>query len=75
MKMAADGLSVIRIDDPTTIICQERVTICYYCCTAWKGGGKYGKCGKCGVATYCSKECQAADWKDLGHRDICKLLK
>ena len=29
------------------------------------------KCSRCKSATYCSKECQAADW-DSHHKTICK---
>jgi hypothetical protein len=31
---------------------------------------KLSTCGRCGVAVYCSKECQKADWKN-GHKRIC----
>jgi hypothetical protein len=30
-------------------------------------------CVKCGVARYCSKDCQKADWKE--HRKVCSELK
>lgn len=29
------------------------------------------KCGKCGIAKYCSKECQVAGWKG-GHNKLCQ---
>lgn len=28
-------------------------------------------CGRCKIPTYCSKECQRADWKTGGHKDRC----
>ncbi|KAL0574360.1 hypothetical protein V5O48_007602 [Marasmius crinis-equi] len=34
---------------------------------------KVQRCGGCRVATYCSRECQRADWK-AGHREKCKSL-
>jgi|GEM_PF-3206999 len=34
---------------------------------------KVMRCARCKVAAYCSKECQAGDWKR--HKQICQLLK
>mmetsp|Transcript_14833 Transcript_14833/g.30382 ORF Transcript_14833/g.30382 Transcript_14833/m.30382 type:complete len:283 (-) Transcript_14833:147-995(-) len=33
------------------------------------------RCGKCGVAVYCSRTCQIADWKDKDdpHKHLCQL--
>jgi len=31
-------------------------------------------CGGCGLASYCSEECQTADWKDR-HHILCPLMK
>jgi hypothetical protein len=39
------------------------------CAKCGKKGGK--KCGKCQQVYYCSKECQAQDWKS--HKAFCKL--
>ena len=38
--------------------------------------GKPGRkvCGGCGVARYCSEECQLVDWTERGHRAVCKKL-
>ncbi|OSX68954.1 hypothetical protein BU14_2048s0001 [Porphyra umbilicalis] len=30
------------------------------------------RCGSCKVATYCGRPCQAADWRDGGHRRVCR---
>ena len=30
-------------------------------------------CGKCNVASYCSRECQVAAWR-IGHKFACKSL-
>eukprot|EP01102_Stenamoeba_stenopodia_P020629 TRINITY_DN8120_c0_g1_i1.p1 TRINITY_DN8120_c0_g1~~TRINITY_DN8120_c0_g1_i1.p1 ORF type:complete len:404 (+),score=74.39 TRINITY_DN8120_c0_g1_i1:33-1214(+) len=35
---------------------------------------KLRKCSGCGVAQYCGRECQLADWKK-GHKEACKNLK
>ncbi|MCX5924811.1 MAG: ankyrin repeat domain-containing protein, partial [Candidatus Dependentiae bacterium] len=32
------------------------------------------KCGKCKIASYCSKECQTAHWKTGGHKAVCLSL-
>ncbi len=45
-----------------------------YCSNCWKNaeddGILQGRCGRCGMVTYCSKECQVADWK-AKHKNIC----
>ncbi|KLO13730.1 hypothetical protein SCHPADRAFT_350229 [Schizopora paradoxa] len=35
----------------------------------------FKKCANCGMAHYCSKECQSRAWKEGGHRTQCKSLK
>lgn len=30
------------------------------------------KCGRCDVVSYCSRECQARDWKS--HKSVCKVV-
>jgi len=37
------------------------------------GGVKLLKCSKCGLAKYCSRECQVADWPN--HKKLCRLAK
>jgi len=32
-------------------------------------------CASCKLVSYCSKECQVLDWKEGGHRDVCKKKK
>ncbi|KAM7186078.1 N-lysine methyltransferase SMYD2 [Naviculisporaceae sp. PSN 640] len=44
------------------------------------GGGEDGsvgllKCTGCGVARYCSKECQVKGWNEGGHKSDCKVIK
>lgn len=31
-------------------------------------------CGKCGIASYCSRACQSSAWKD-GHKIACTSLE
>ena len=59
----------------------EGVTLCTFCGIGegdWKeeeGEGKWvkkmQKCGGCQYVGYCSKACQAKDWKK-GHKEVCK---
>ncbi|KIM42969.1 hypothetical protein M413DRAFT_26187 [Hebeloma cylindrosporum] len=39
-------------------------------------GRDFQRCGKCGVALYCGKECQRASWRDKNfpHKEVCPLL-
>ena len=41
--------------------------ICFYCCKS----APSSKCGKCGIAFYCNRECQANDWKNGRHKHTC----
>ena len=34
-----------------------------------------GPCKGCGTAAYCSTECQKIDWRDRGHRAVCKKIQ
>ena len=40
---------------------------------AGEGAGSM-KCSGCRVAWYCNAACQLADWRDGGHRRVCKAL-
>ncbi|KAI1105304.1 hypothetical protein F4804DRAFT_304485 [Jackrogersella minutella] len=33
------------------------------------------QCMGCGAAAYCSKECQARGWNEMGHKTNCKVIK
>lgn len=39
-------------------------------------GREFQRCGKCGIALYCGKECQTSSWrdKDFPHKKICPIL-
>ncbi len=45
-----------------------------YCSNCWKSFSddrrSKGRCGRCGMVTYCSKECQVADW-NAKHKNLC----
>jgi hypothetical protein len=47
---------------------EQRGLCCSYCC---KWGAK-ATCSKCKFTTYCSTECQVADWKEGNHKHECK---
>ncbi|KAJ7637954.1 hypothetical protein DFH06DRAFT_904745, partial [Mycena polygramma] len=40
---------------------------CYTCSSP--GDPELRKCGRCGVARYCSTDCQRANWSS--HRELC----
>lgn len=60
--------TVIRVDDPSTVmVVGGKQNMCRYC-----GEENALKlCGGCKRVKYCSKECQAEDWKTLDHKMIC----
>ena len=68
-RLAAHGKSMIRVDDPNTVIMSEKrkIDMCFYC---GKEQSRY-TCSRCKAAKYCSKECQNNDWKMLNHIDVC----
>ncbi|XP_066282136.1 uncharacterized protein [Branchiostoma lanceolatum] len=43
-------------------------------CCSWcnSPGTNLKRCARCHVKFYCSKECQAKDWKEGGHKHECK---
>ncbi|KXJ87726.1 hypothetical protein Micbo1qcDRAFT_197712 [Microdochium bolleyi] len=55
------------------------------CGSCGKGGGTeddgattattLSRCLGCGIAVYCSKECQAVSWNELDHKSNCKVLR
>ena len=36
--------------------------------------GDLQRCGQCGWRCYCGAECQRKDWKQMGHRHVCKAI-
>lgn len=47
---------------------------CSYLRCAEVQGGKSKRCTGCRTARYCSTACQHADWRQGGHRQVCRLL-
>lgn len=45
---------------------------CGSCGTVEEPGVKLNLCARCKTVHYCSRECQAADWKTGGHKALCK---
>ena len=41
------------------------------CCGCGKAAVKLMKCSKCKTVSYCSRECQVADWKE--HKKVCNV--
>ncbi|KAH8064421.1 hypothetical protein JL722_1291 [Aureococcus anophagefferens] len=39
------------------------------------GADKAKACQGCGTTAYCSTECQRIDWRDRGHRKVCKKIQ
>ena len=36
--------------------------------------GKLQRCAQCGWRCYCGAECQRKDWKQMGHKRVCKAI-
>ncbi|KAK7236141.1 hypothetical protein SO694_0006003 [Aureococcus anophagefferens] len=39
------------------------------------GADKAKACQGCGTTAYCSTDCQRIDWRDRGHRKVCKKIQ
>uniref|UniRef100_A0A914Y6F9 MYND-type domain-containing protein n=1 Tax=Panagrolaimus superbus TaxID=310955 RepID=A0A914Y6F9_9BILA len=74
MRLARDGMNVIRVESPEFIYIDKSSTSnkCHCC---GKEEGKILSCSGCMMAKYCSKECQKHDWIEFNHKEICKHLK
>jgi tetratricopeptide (TPR) repeat protein len=46
------------------------LNICTIC-----GADKAKACRGCGTTAYCSTDCQRIDWRDRGHRKVCKKIQ
>ena len=71
MRMAADMKSAIRVDDASSIILHGDTHNVKNMCRCCSEENASFTCSKCKVARYCSKECQAIDWKQNNHKLIC----
>ena len=43
-------------------------------CERLEDGAAFHRCGRCKQAYYCSRDCQARDWKDGLHKKHCGKL-
>lgn len=70
VRMAVDEKPMIRIDDFKSIILmnETKEKMCRYC---GEENSRFN-CQRCGLAHYCSKECQIQDLKILNHKLVCK---
>lgn len=71
MRQAASRETLIRIDDPKSVIFSDLKEICWSCTQSKEEVAKLSNCAKC-KAKYCSRECQIFDWNN-GHKLICGL--
>ncbi|KLO07110.1 hypothetical protein SCHPADRAFT_664388 [Schizopora paradoxa] len=60
-------LSQMQALDSTPMACDN--------CYKFDERANFKKCAGCGMAHYCSKDCQARAWKEKGHKAECKDLK
>lgn len=69
IRMAKDGMPMLRVDDPKSLVLMENVKfkMCRFCGSE---NSKYN-CARCLNSFYCSQQCQINDWKILDHKLIC----
>ncbi|KLO20020.1 hypothetical protein SCHPADRAFT_25259 [Schizopora paradoxa] len=60
-------LSQMQALDSTPMACDN--------CYKFDERANFKKCAGCGMAHYCSKDCQGRAWKEKGHKAECKNLK
>ena len=58
---------------------QQEGPVCFHCGKEATNEVTFPKCSKCGVASYCSRECQVSNWKSggdkIGHKHACAAYK
>ena len=47
---------------------------CDVCGKVAAEGAELQRCGQCGWRCYCGAECQRKDWKQMGHKRVCKAI-
>jgi len=73
-RIAMDGDITIRVESSDLVHFGDIKIICYYCLQEFpKQNLKI--CSRCNDSYYCSRECHEKDWKELGHKIICKKKK
>jgi len=57
----------------------EEGRVCFHCGKEEANEVTFPKCSKCGVASYCSRDCQVSNWKSggdkMGHKFTCTAYK
>ncbi len=71
--MSCDNVSCAHfaVNDHLRVLIPVPLLQCY----KFDERASYKKCAGCGMAHYCSRDCQTRAWKEKGHRDECKSLK
>ena len=66
-------------DEKNSIQQQHEGPVCFHCGKEATGASSFPKCSKCGVASYCSRDCQVSHWKSggdkIGHKHSCTAYK
>jgi hypothetical protein len=70
VSASADTAAITEIDRDITGLEAYPENTCCVCMDV----GKALPCGRCGISCYCSKRCQAADWK-WNHKDVCGFME
>lgn len=75
-KLSMDGRWMVRVDNPAGSL-ELTPTVhrmCWNCMLVAGEDTSLGMCSGCNTARYCSMECQRQDWKQYGHKEMCKRL-
>ena len=58
---------------------EQEGRVCFHCGKEEASEVTFPKCSKCGVASYCSRDCQVSNWKSggdkMGHKHTCTAYK
>lgn len=63
----------VQLPEVEVLVSQGELIRACGLCTAWEEGGgeRHKRCTKCRLRYYCSRKCQAEDWKGE-HKALCK---
>lgn len=64
---------VLPSDLPPQTLNPQRTFICKVCSTS--RSERMNKCDQCKNVYYCSRACQKKDWKEGGHKELCKHIQ
>lgn len=68
-RISINGMLLIRVDKEEDLEFLPKVEMCGECLLVQDS---LMCCSRCGIAKYCSKECQTKDWKLRAHKIHCK---